>query len=40
MFEMVLYLRTMERMAFYAILSKEQIQTDFAREILVHFTNE
>lgn len=38
MFEMVLYLRSMERVVFYAMLSKEQIQIEFAGE--VHFTNE
>ena len=38
MFEMVLCYKTMERMEFYAMLSKEQIQIDFARE--VPFTNE
>lgn len=37
-FEVVLCLRTMERMTYCAMLSKEQVQIDFAREI--HFTNE
>lgn len=37
MFEMVSYPRTVERMALPEMLSKEQIQIDFAREL--HSTN-
>lgn len=33
----LLYLKTMEGMTFYAMLNKEQIQIDFPREI--YFTN-